>query len=73
MYTIDQIREMKIMQLNVSDLLHVIKEMKKIGDISNDSEIHFCDGKDTYLIDIFSSGESASSDKKILNLYGVKI
>lgn len=70
MNTFEKIREIDLAQLDVSDLLEAINEMKKYGVIGNDSEIYFSDGEKTYVIDIISASSSDSSKKQIFNLHG---
>lgn len=73
MNTLEKIRAMNPIDIDVSELLNAIEQMKKVDAISKDSEIQFSDGKETYIVDVLSAGTCDCCDKKIFKLYGTKL
>jgi len=73
MNAIEQIRAMNPIDLDVSELLYAIDQMKQVDAISDDSEIQFSDGKETYIVDILSADTCDCCDKKIFKLFGTKL
>jgi hypothetical protein len=73
MNTIEKIRALNPIDINVSKILDAIKQMKKVGVISDDSEIQFTDGKETYIVDVIGADKCDCCDKKIFKLFGKKL